>query len=167
MTKVDSVGKRAIVQRTAVIVLLVEVQRSINEIACGIKGRNKPTQSGCVPLTKQSASIWSYLNGKLAIGLLDSGSCILLINFDTCERVGKPGSIKAFSFKMLVANNSSLKIVDNLDIQIQMSGEFTLEFLVTANSCLTRLFGLDVMLDQESILNIGENCYTVRNIGQH
>ena len=72
------------------------------------------------------------LNGKLAIGLLESGSCILLINFDTCERVGKPGIIEAFSFKVLAANNSALKIVDNLDFQIQTkikSEEFAQEFL--------------------------------------
>ena len=42
MTNVDYVGKRTIGRRTAVFVLLVELLTIINEIALGIKGRNKP-----------------------------------------------------------------------------------------------------------------------------
>ena len=42
MTNVDYVGKRTTGRRTAVFVLLVELLPIINEIALGIKGRNKP-----------------------------------------------------------------------------------------------------------------------------
>ena len=42
MTNVDYVGRRAIGQRTAVTVLLVEVLPTLNETPLGIKERKKP-----------------------------------------------------------------------------------------------------------------------------
>ena len=99
------------------------------------------------------------LNGKSVRGLLDSGSSILLISFDTYEQLGKPGSMKAFNIIVLAANNSALKIVGSVDIKIQMkpkSGDFVQEFLITADNCLPCIFGWDFKIDQELILNIGE-----------
>ena len=49
------------------------------------------------------------MNGKLATGVLDSGSSTSLISFDTYERLGKPESIKDFNNKVLAANSSGLK----------------------------------------------------------
>ena len=74
MATVDYVGKKAIEQRTAVIVLLVEVLPTLNENAFGIKGRNKPS------VLHYKNRMFQGLNGKMVAGRLDSGSSILLLN---------------------------------------------------------------------------------------
>ena len=48
----------------------------------------------CSTIKRKCFNIELLLTGKLVTGLLDSGSSNRLINSDTCEGLGKPGSIK-------------------------------------------------------------------------
>ena len=66
---------------------------------------------------------------------------------------------KDFNYKVLADNNLALKLDGSVDIKTQMKskyGEIAQEFLITAVSCLPCLLVLDFMIDQENVINIGE-----------
>ena len=73
--------------------------------------------------------------------------------------VKRQGAKRLLIKKVLAANNSALKTVCSVAFKIRLkpkSEEFTQEVLITADNCLSCLFGLYFMIDQECILNIGE-----------
>ena len=79
------------------------------------------------------------------------GSSISFVSFDTYERLGKPGSIKAFNSKVLAANSSMFQKLGSVDIKIQMkpkSGDIARNILITADNCLPCLLGWGFMIEE-------------------
>ena len=71
----------------------------------------------------------------------------------------KAGNPKAFNNKVLAANNSALKTVHCVDINIHVKPkpeEFAHDLLIMVDNCLPCLLGLDFVVDQICIPNTGE-----------
>ena len=99
------------------------------------------------------------LHGNRCVGLIDSGSSILLLSWFTCKKLGKPGIVLTNTKRLLTANSSIFKIIGRVTLLVQLQprlSEVEHKSVITADECINCLLGIDLLKTQKLVLNLRE-----------
>ena len=99
------------------------------------------------------------LHGNRCVGLLDSGSSILLLSWSTYKKLGKPGIVQKYTKRVLTTNNSAIKIIGKVTLLVQLQPrlpEVEQDFVITADEGIECLLGIDFLKTNKCVLNLHE-----------